>query len=93
MKELGHTEACLSAQQPTKKKKSTDINLLAAQIVEAATGHAKEPADTDQPEKNPAAVAFGCLGGLKGGKARAQELSPRKRFEIEKNLQKLVSCL
>jgi hypothetical protein len=36
------------------------------------------------PEKNPAAVALGRLGGLKGGKARAKKLSARKRSEIAK---------
>jgi hypothetical protein len=34
--------------------------------------------------KNPAAVALGRLGGLKGGKARAAKLSPKKRKEIAK---------
>lgn len=34
--------------------------------------------------KNPAAVALGRLGGLKGGKARAEKLSPGKRSEIAK---------
>jgi hypothetical protein len=33
-------------------------------------------------EKNPAAVALGRLGGLKGGKARAKKLSARRRKEI-----------
>lgn len=37
-----------------------------------------------KPEKNPAAVALGRLGGLKGGKARADKLSPKKRSEIAK---------
>jgi len=37
-----------------------------------------------QPEKNPAAVALGRLGGLKGGRARAESLSPEKRKEIAK---------
>lgn len=32
--------------------------------------------------KNPAAVALGHLGGLKGGKARAEKLSAKKRREI-----------
>jgi len=32
--------------------------------------------------KNPAAVALGRLGGLKGGKARAEKLSPERRKEI-----------
>ena len=34
--------------------------------------------------KNPAAVALGRLGGLKGGKARALALSKKKRAEIAK---------
>ena len=34
--------------------------------------------------KNPAAVALGRLGGLKGGKARAEKLSKKRRFEIAK---------
>jgi len=33
-------------------------------------------------EKNPAAVALGRLGGLKGGKARAAKLSAKRRSEI-----------
>jgi len=63
-------------------KKSRDINVLASQIVEEATG---EP--TPKPEdanKNPAAVALGRLGGLKGGKARAKRLTPEQRSEIAK---------
>src|SRR5688572_1627539 len=35
-------------------------------------------------EKNPAAVALGRLGGLKGGKARAEKLSAAKRKAIAK---------
>lgn len=35
-----------------------------------------------EPQKNPAAVALGRLGGLKGGKARAKSLSAKKRKEI-----------
>ena len=74
-----------------KKKRPTDINLLARQIVEEAIGEplterpAPEPT-TPQPtrEKNAAAVALGRLGGLKGGKARAEKLSPEKRKEIAK---------
>ena len=33
-------------------------------------------------EKNAAAVALGRLGGLKGGKARSDSLTPEKRKEI-----------
>jgi hypothetical protein len=35
-------------------------------------------------EKNPAAVELGRLGGRKGGKARAEKLSPERRREIAK---------
>jgi len=34
------------------------------------------------PEKNPAAVALGRLGGLKDGKARMKQLSAKRRTEI-----------
>lgn len=34
--------------------------------------------------KNKAAVALGRLGGKKGGKARAEALSPERRKEIAK---------
>lgn len=33
-------------------------------------------------ERNPHAVALGRLGGLKGGKARANKLTPERRKEI-----------
>ena len=39
-------------------------------------------ADSKQKAKNPAAVALGRLGGLKGGKARAAKLSAERRREI-----------
>lgn len=61
-------------------KKRQDINELAASIVEQATSETEEP----QKEKNPAAVALGRLGGLKGGKARAEKLTPEQRQEIAK---------
>jgi hypothetical protein len=57
-------------------KKQKDINELAASIVEEAT--IEEP----QKEKNPHAVYLGRLGGLKGGKARANKLTPEQRKEI-----------
>lgn len=65
------------------RKKSDDINELAKSIVDQATEEStpKEPSE-EKPEKNPAAVALGRLGGLKGGKARAKKLSPEKRKEI-----------
>jgi hypothetical protein len=63
-----------------KRSSKQDINQLAASIVAQATG--QEPKADPKPEKNPAAVALGRLGGLKGGKARASKLSPQRRKEI-----------
>jgi hypothetical protein len=40
------------------------------------------PFDLVTPAKNPHAVALGRLGGLKGGRARAEALSPEQRREI-----------
>ncbi len=68
-----------------KKKRPADINELAASIMKDATEPpVEEPAKESEPEKNPAAVALGRLGGLKGGKARADSLSATKRKAIAK---------
>lgn len=66
-------------------KRPKDVNQLAKLIVDMATGEA--PPDETAPEldgKNPAAVALGRMGGLKGGKARAKALTAKRRAEIAK---------
>jgi hypothetical protein len=57
-----------------RSSKPNDVNRLAAAIVGEATATGK----------NPAAVALGRLGGLKGGPARAASLSATKRRKIAK---------
>lgn len=47
-----------------------------------ATERSERPGGERQPRKNPAAVALGRLGGLKGGKARAAKLSAARRRAI-----------
>lgn len=59
------------------------MNQLAKRIVDEATG--EEEKTLPPPEKNQAAVELGRLGGLKGGKARAEKLTPEQRSEIAKN--------
>ena len=56
-------------------RRPRDFNSLAARLVQEAT----EP-DTVEPET--AAQTNGRSGGLKGGKARAEALSPERRREI-----------
>lgn len=65
-----------------RSKMPRDPNQLAKMIVDLATGNA--PPEPATPEKNPAAVALGKLGGAKGGKARAKALTPAKRKAIAK---------
>jgi hypothetical protein len=61
-----------------KGKRPRDTNQLAKWIVDQSTGLSPDP----DAGKNPAAVALGRLGGLKGGNARASQLSARKRKDI-----------
>jgi hypothetical protein len=52
-----------------------DLNQIAANIAALTTGTKIKEA----VGKNPAAVALGRLGGLKGGKARSAKLTPEER--------------
>lgn len=62
----------------SKPKRPVDVNQLAAAITRAATEGEPEVEDT----RDPAAVALGRKGGLKGGKARAAKLTPEERRRI-----------
>ena len=61
------------------RKRSSDVNELAKQLVDEATAAAPKPEPDDG--KDPAAVALGRKGGLKGGKARAAKMSAEERSE------------
>ena len=63
------------------KKAPRDLNKLAAFILDETTGEIDENKEVTIA-KNPAAVALGRLGGLKGGKARAESLTAKRRKEI-----------
>ena len=68
-----------------RKRMPRDTNQLATEIVKLTTGQPVESApdpDEGKPPKNPAAVALGRLGGLKGGIARKTKLSKTRRSEI-----------
>lgn len=73
---------CQTAGMATKSKRPRDANQLAKFITDLATGEVELP-KTDEG-KDPAAVALGRKGGLKGGKARAKRLSAHRRSEIAK---------
>ncbi|HAB15289.1 MAG TPA: hypothetical protein PLX89_03335 [Verrucomicrobiota bacterium] len=63
-----------------KRSSKGDLNEIAASVVRIATGQEAPP--EPKPDKNPAAVALGRLGGAKGGKARAESLTMARRKEI-----------
>jgi hypothetical protein len=66
----------------TNPKRPRDPNQLAKLIADIATGEVTETKTDDG--KDPAAVALGRKGGLKGGAARAKKLTAEKRSEIAK---------
>lgn len=77
----------LSLSMTKKSKTPIDLNKLAAFITEQATSEIT-PQEEEKPQKNQAAVELGRLGGLKGGKARSEKLTPEQRSEIARNAAK-----
>jgi hypothetical protein len=71
------------------KARPRDPNQLGKLIVALSLGEADEaPPPAADTGKDPAAVALGRKGGLKGGAARAKALSAKKRSEIAKKAAK-----
>lgn len=68
------------------RKRPRDPNELGKRLVDEATGVA--PKFDPNEGKDPAAVALGRKGGLKGGKARAAKLTPEQRSEAASNAAK-----
>lgn len=62
------------------RRRPRDANQLAKAIIDIAIGDERDAPPVD--ERNPAAVALGRLGGLKGGRARAKALPAAERREI-----------
>jgi hypothetical protein len=65
-------------------KRPRDPIQLGKLIGDILTGQVEDqaPVPTPDPTKNPAAVALGRKGGLKGGRARADALTPAQRKKI-----------
>ena len=66
-------------------KRPRDLNEWAKRMLDIATGEASDRELTPEEQgKDPAAVALGRKGGLKGGKARAAGMTPERRSEVAK---------
>ena len=65
-----------------KSRKPRDLAQLAKAVVDEATSEEKpEEAKPDDEGKNANAVALGKLGGAKGGRARAKNMTKKQRSE------------
>ena len=70
---------------PKGEKRPADVNARAVMIAKIATGVVEDKVPSPEDEgKDPAAVAL----GRKGGTARAQAMSARKRKEIARKAAK-----
>ena len=69
-----------------RQKKEHDFAVTAFRVAQEATGQLPEAKQEKLLQlvegKNPNAVALGRLGGLKGGRARAEKLTPEQLREI-----------
>ncbi|HEU4883697.1 MAG TPA: hypothetical protein VFT45_15675 [Longimicrobium sp.] len=61
------------------RPRERDANLTAFRVVQEATADDEREPPPEKPEKDPSAVALGRRGGVKGGKARAANLTPEER--------------
>lgn len=69
------------------RPRAPDVNQTAFRVMREATAEhdpdaadpEPEPEPSERPAKDPAAVALGRRGGLKGGKARAEKMTPEER--------------
>lgn len=70
----------------TRSSKDYDFTVTARRVVEQAIGEHLDGTPLSDPDagKNPHAVALGRIGGYKGGRARAERLSPKRRSQIAK---------
>ena len=68
-------------------KRPRDPVELGKLVGDILTGQVEDRAPTPpiDKDKNPAAVELGRKGGLKGGRARAESLTPERRKEIAQN--------
>jgi hypothetical protein len=66
------------------KRQTTDPNVAAFRAVQHVIAMGEGQPVNDIGSKNPAAVALGHLGGMKGGPASAKALSASKRRAIAK---------
>ena len=69
--------------KPKRKKQEHDFAITAFRVYQEAIG--EKPTEPEKPKRKEYDYkALGHVGGLKGGKARANKLTPEQRKEIAK---------
>ncbi|MBL7125547.1 MAG: hypothetical protein ISS51_05610 [Dehalococcoidales bacterium] len=73
-----------------RKKKEHDFSVTAFRVVQEATGKSETESEQSKPDKEKKfdPVALGHLGGIKGGKDRAEKLTSERRKEIARKAAK-----
>ncbi len=71
-----------------REKKPHDFSVLAHRVVQEATQEDKDTNQQQTTDKKLDYAALGRLGGKKGGRARADKLTPEERREIAKKAAK-----
>jgi hypothetical protein len=64
-----------------KPKRPRDLNQLAFQIVQEATGQIPKQSEEPEDPIRAAAALMGRKGGLKGGKVRSENMTAQERHE------------
>ena len=81
MPERSRTPKAKTGTKP--KRPPSDPNKAARSVLDAVIARTE-----GEPAKNPAAVALGRMGGLKGGKARAESMTAKQRTASAKKAAK-----
>lgn len=68
----------------SRRSSDHDFATIARRVVEQAIGEQLNGSPLPESSKSPKAVARGKAGGKKGGKVRADRLTPQRRKEIAK---------
>ena len=75
-------ECARMARGPQGERRPDDPAQAAVKAIQIALGEATETYGPPEPQKDPAAVALGRRGGLRGGAARARSLSAEEKRQI-----------
>jgi hypothetical protein len=79
---MRRADATIRPMPDRSSKRPRDLKQLAQRLVQEVTGEVPPEEPPTEREKDPAAVALGRRGGLKGGKARAEKLTAEQRSDV-----------